>query len=208
MITFARYVRQRIFQCCLNQVSISSNAPSNTKIHQPGSSSDDITIDPNNQLSSAWCDKFYKLHIDFDSVFEPTTGCYNDSSGRIRARVNILTVHPPTKKLHVPNYSNSNSQLLQSKFDELECQGVFARQEDVNVVVEHVSPSFLVRKQSEGYRLVTAFTTIGQCSKALQWKTPCAPWRYIIVTDLLDSFYQIPLAKESMKWCSFWQAEA
>ena len=26
-------------------------------------------------------------------------------------------------------------------------------------------------------------------------------WEYIIVTDLLKSFYQIPLSKESMKFC-------
>ena len=77
--------------------SISSNAPSNTKIHQLGSSSEDITIDPNNQLSSSWCDKFHKLHLDFDLMFEPAIDCYNDSSGRIRARVNIGTVHPPPK---------------------------------------------------------------------------------------------------------------
>ena len=189
--------------------SLSSNAPSNTEIHQSGSSSDNITIDPNNQLSSAWCDKFHKLHLDFDSVFEPTIDCYNDSSGRIRARVNIGTVHPPTKKLHVPNYSSSNLQLLQCKFDELERQGVFAKPDEVNVVVEPVSPSFLVRKQSGGYQLVTAFTTIGQYSKTLPTIMPSvedtlgtiASWRYI-VTDLRDSFYQIPLAKESMKWCA------
>ena len=143
-------------------------------------------------------------------MFEPTIGCYNDSSGRIRARVNIGTVHPPTKKLHVSNYSNSNLQLQQSKFDELEHQGAFARAEDVNVVVEHISPSFLVRKQSGGYRLVTAFTTIGQYSKILPTIMPSvedtlrtiASWRYIIVSDLRDSCCQIPFAKESMKWCA------
>ena len=98
-------------------------------------------------------------------MFEPTIGCYNESSGRIRARINIGIVHPPTKKLHVPNYSNSNLQLLQSKFDELERQGVFARPEDVNVVVEHVSPSFLVRKQSGGYQLVTALQPLASIAK-------------------------------------------
>ena len=143
-------------------------------------------------------------------MFEPTIDRYNDSSGRIRARVNIGTVHPLTQKLHIPNYSNSNLQLLQSKFDELERQEVFARPEDVNVVVEHVSSFLLVRKQSGGYLLVTAFTTIGQYGKTLPTIMPSvedtlrtiASWRYIIVTDLRDSFYQIPSAKESMKWCA------
>ena len=87
---------------------------------------------------------------------------------------------------------------------------VFARPEDVNVVVEHVSPSFLVQKQGGCYRLVTAFTAIRQYSKTLPTIMPSvedtlrtiASSRYIIVTDLRDSFYQIPLAKESMKWCA------
>ena len=29
-----------------------------------------------------------------------------------------------------------------------------------------------------------------------------AEWKYIISTDLRDAFYQIPLDKESMKWCA------
>ena len=29
-----------------------------------------------------------------------------------------------------------------------------------------------------------------------------ANWKYVITTDLKDSFYQIPLDKNSMKWCA------
>ena len=76
--------------------------------------------------------------------------------------------------------------------------------------MEHVSPSFLVRKPSGGYRLVTAFTSLGQYSKTLPTVMPSvedilrtiASWKYLIKTDLRDSFYQIPLEKESMKWCA------
>ena len=107
-----------------------------------------------------------------------------------------LFILPP--KNYVPNYSNSNLQLPQSKFDELERQGVFARPEDVNVVVEHVSPSFFVWKQSGGYLLVTALTTIGQCSKTLPTIMPSVEdtlhtitsWRYIIALT-----YVIPFTK-------------
>ena len=28
-----------------------------------------------------------------------------------------------------------------------------------------------------------------------------ASWKYIIVTDLRDAFYQLPLDRSSMKWC-------
>ena len=39
-----------------------------------------------------------------------------------------------------------------------------------------------------------------------------ARWKYLIVTDLTSAFYQIPLAKESMKYCGiatpFWGVRA
>ena len=117
---------------------------------------------------------------------------------------------PPTRKLKIPKYSNSNLQHLQNKFDRLEKQGVFCRPEDLDIAVEHVSPSFLVRKPSGGTRLVTAFTSIGQYSKISPSAMPSvddtlrtiANWKYVKTTDLKDSFYQIPLDKNSMKWCA------
>ena len=39
---------------------------------------------------------------------------------------------------------------------------VFRGPEDVGVSVEYLNPSFLVRKQSGGYRLVTAFADVGR----------------------------------------------
>ena len=54
---------------------------------------------------------------------------------------------------------------LQDKFDQLEKLGVFKRPEDVGVSIEYLNPSFLVKKQSGGCRLVTAFADVGQCSK-------------------------------------------
>ena len=152
---------------------------------------------------------FEQLHADFDDVFQPVIGRYNDFSGKVRARVNIGETKPPAKKLHAPNYCKNDLEALQDKFDELESQGVFVRPEDVGVTVEHVSPSFLVRKPSGGQRLVTAFTSIGDYCKILPTSMPTvndtlrsiASWKYLIKTDLRDSFYQIPLEKISMKWC-------
>ena len=170
-----------------------------------------VNTDPNNQLNLDWKNKFLDLHNQFDSVFEPVIGKYNDYSGRLRAHVTFGPVLPPARKLHAPCYGRDNLQLLQDKFDELESQGVFARPEDVGVVVEHVSPSFLVRKSSgTGFRLVTAFTTLSEYIKPLPSMMPTvettlrtvSEWKYLISTDLRDAFYQIPLDKESMKWCA------
>ena len=170
-----------------------------------------VIVDPNDHLGASWKARFSELNLKFDSVFEPVIGRYNDKSGRVRAHVTFGPALPPARKLHAPCYGKDNLQILQDKFDELEAQGVFARPEDVGVVVQHVSPSFLVRKASGiGYRLVTAFTTLGEYIKPLPTLIPTvesnlrviAEWKFIITTDLRDAFYQIRLSKESMKWCA------
>ena len=168
-----------------------------------------VQVDPDNQLSDYEKDLFVQCNLQFDELFEPVIGRYNDAAGKVRARVNIGKVVPPSRKLQVPCYDRNNLQALQDKFDDLESEGVFARPEDVNVVVEHVSPSFLVKKSSGGHRLVTAFTSLGQFCKTLPVTMPTidsvfrmmGSWRYFISTDLRDAFYQIPLEHSSMKWC-------
>ena len=188
----------------------SSTTPTSQTIHPLKCSTDKIVVDPNNQLSEEWKVKFRHLHEQYKDVFANKIGRYNDASGKVRARVNIGSAKPPTRKLNVPNYCPKSMQLLQDKFDELERDGVFARPEDLHVVVEHVSPSFLVKKPSGGHRLVTAFTSIGEYCKTLPTIMPTvestlrtiASWKFIIKTDLRDAFYQIPLAHDSMKWCA------
>ena len=85
---------------------------------------------------------------------------------------------------------------------------MFRRPEDLKVVVEYLNPSFLVKKRNGGFRLVTAFTDVGRYSKPKASLMPdmdstllkMACWKYIIVSDLPQAFYQIPLAKNSMKY--------
>ena len=171
--------------------------------------SKDVQVDPNGQLAPEVQDMFRKLNLKYDELFEPVIGRYNDASGKVRARVNLGKVVPPTRKLQSPRYDKNNLDLLQDKFDQLEALGVFARPENVNVVVEHVSISFLVKKANGGFRLVTAFTSLGPYCKTLPVTMSTVDevlrmmgnWRYVITTDLRDAFYQIPLEHSSMKWC-------
>ena len=98
---------------------------------------------------------------------------------------------------------------LQEKFDELEAAGVFAKPEQVNTSVEYLNISFLVKKPTGGSRLVTSFGEVGKYSKPQPSLMPnvdsvlrdISRWRYLIATDLLQSFYQIPLSHASMKYC-------
>ena len=120
-------------------------------------------------------------------------------------------VQPPQRKGCLPQNSRNKLVQLQAKFDELviERQGVFQRLEDIGITIEYLNPSFLVTKPSGGHRLVTAFAGVARYSKPQPSLMPdvettlrtIARYPYLIVTDLTSAFYQIPLAKESMKYC-------
>ena len=98
---------------------------------------------------------------------------------------------------------------LQEKCDQLEELGVFKRPEDIGISIEYLNPSFLVKKQSGGYRLVTALAEVGRYSKPQPSVMPdvdstlrhIAQWKHLIATDLTSALYQIPLSQDSIKYC-------
>ena len=142
-------------------------------------------------------------------MFNPSIPKYNGASGNIQAVVNIGPTLPPQRKGRLPHYNRQDLLTLQDKFDELEALGVFAKPEQVNCTVEYLNLSFLVKKPNGGSRLVTSFGEVAKYSKPQPSLMPnvdsvlrdIAHWKYIIVTDLKQSFYQIPLAPSSMKYC-------
>ena len=54
---------------------------------------------------------------------------------------------------------------LQKKFDQLEEMGVLKHPGDLNVALDKLNPSFLVKKLNSGFRLVMAFTDAGRYGK-------------------------------------------
>ena len=146
---------------------------------------------------------------EYDEVFDPNYAGYNGHVGPFEAVVNMGPVQPPQRKGHLPQYARNQLVELQAKFDELETMGVFVRPEDVPVNVEYLNPSFLIKKRSGGHRLVTAFSDVGRYSKPQPSLMPdvdgtlrkIAQWQYIATTDLSNAFYQIPLSRDSMKYC-------
>ena len=154
-------------------------------------------------------EEFRALHREFESVFDPHFKGYNGAVGPFQARVNMGPVLPPQRKGRVPQYSRGQLQDLQAQFDALESIGVFKRPEDINTTVEYVNPSFLIKKPDGGFRLVTAFADVGRYSKPQPSLMPdvdstlrlIAQWKYVIATDLTKAFYQIPLSRESWKYC-------
>ena len=168
-----------------------------------------IILDPDDILQPEIKSHFLNLHVQYDSVFNSTFGCYNGASGPFEAVVNMGPVLRPQRKGRIPQYSRQNLELLQQKLDDLEMKGVFARPQDIHIVPEYLNPSFLVKKSNGGFRLVTAFTEVGRYCKPKPSLMPdvdstlrtIAKWKYIICTDLLSAFYQIPLSRASMKYC-------
>ena len=181
-----------------NQVTSSSNS----------NHSAPVVVNPDNYISSQTANSFKALHQKFDSVFNPKFGSYNDSSGLIRAKVNLGKVSPPPHKSKIPLYKHSNLQLLQEEFDKLEALGVLAKPEDVGVDIVYSSPSLLVKKPLGGYRLCTAFNELSQYTRILPTASTSpnevlrklSAWKYMVKSDLTKSFFQIPVSKSSMKY--------
>ena len=171
--------------------------------------SSSIKLDPSNILSVDMRNQFSNLHTEFDQVFNPNFPGYNGAVGPIEAVVNMGPTLPPQRKGRLPQYARNKLEELQDKFDELEKAGVFVKPEDHNIVAEYLNPSFLIKKSSGGTRLITAFAEVGRYAKPQPSLMPnvdstlrqIAQWKYIIHTDLTSAFYQIPLAKASMKYC-------
>ena len=132
------------------------------------------------------------------------------------ARVNMGPVEPPQQKGRLPQYACHQLLESQQKFDELKELGIFKCPEDINIPVEYLNLSFLMKKPNSGYRLVTAFANVGHYSKPQPSVMPdvdsnlrlIVQWKHVIVTDLTSKFYQIPFSHDSLKYCGvatpFW----
>ncbi|CAC5379308.1 unnamed protein product [Mytilus coruscus] len=127
--------------------------------------SNQVSVDPDNLLSPDLKTQFNELLRKFSKVFSRNFEGYNGAIGPFEASVNMGPVQPPQRKGRMPQYSKNNLVELQNKFDELEWKGVFRKPEDVGISVEYINPSFLVKKASGGFRLVTTFAEVGRYSK-------------------------------------------
>lgn len=168
-----------------------------------------ISIDPDNIVSADIKVKCKEIHQKYDHVFNPDIGKYNGASGNIQGNVNMGPTLPPQRKGRLPQYPHEKLVTLQQKMDELESLGVFAKPEDLGIIVEYLNMTFLVPRPDGDNRLVTSFCEVGQFSKPQPSLMPCVndtiraigKWKFLIKTDLKKAFFQIPLAKSSMRFC-------
>ena len=167
-----------------------------------------IKVDPSGVLSQSQQAVFHDIHHKLRHVFSPGVGQYNGHSGPFKHVINMSPNLPPQRRGSVPMYNHSDLVALQLKYDELLAEGVLARPEDYGVSIEYCHPSFLVKKSSGGFRLVTAFgefaefarvtpTSVSNVESVLQ---RIGQWNVLIKADLKWAYYQILLAIESLKY--------
>ena len=167
-----------------------------------------VAVDQGNIFNREEKLAFQNVDVQYNSVFNPQFGTYNEKSGKVVASVHIGKTTPTPKKGKVPSYNSKKFSLLQDKFDELVNLGVLIRPEDNNIKVIHTSPSFLVKKSNNSYRLVTSFVELNKFIHPLPSKlctttdvlTALGRWKYIIKTDLKSSYFQIQMDQVSQKW--------
>ena len=209
-------------QVCLTTELSCDSSDSDIQLPKPPSPttefpSDTISVDPDKILLESYQTKFRTLTQAYNDVFDTKIQGYNDSMGPFEATINMGAIQlpppsplPPQRNGRVPQYARNKLLELHRKFDKLENQGVFARPESLDIKAEYLNPSFLVKKTSGGFRLVTTFAEVVRYSKPQPSLMPdvdstssIARWKYLITSDLTNAFYQIPLSKSSMKYCSF-----
>ena len=168
-----------------------------------------VIIDPDKMLTESETKQFQKLHHKFKEVFDNRIlGCYNGNSGPLKVVINMGPTQPPQRKGRMPLYSRTMKEEQQKVCDELEGT-VLVKPENIDITVEYLNPSFLVKKPSGKKRLVTAFGEVGQYAKPQPALMPntnqvlreIGNWEFILKTDLSSAYWQMPLDKSSMKYC-------
>ena len=124
----------------------------------------------------------------------------------------------PPFKLWVPQYNKKCQDLLQSKCDQLECQGVLTDPIKNNITVRNVSPCFIQQKARakhkkledcslEEIRFISDFNVLNESIRAIPSRSNSyddivkflARHKYFIFADLLNSYFQVRVGREDWK---------
>jgi len=144
---------------------------------------------------------------------------YNHQSGKYYANLRFKEdSRPEAKTLDVPQYNRQCASLQQALMDRLEQQNVLVNPHDHGIEVKSVSPSWVIQKGSaknkalkdcslDELRWVVAFNNLNEhllpkpakvssLTKAVKF---LARWKYHILADLHNSYFQIHVARKY--WC-------
>ena len=169
----------------------------------------EILIDPDNQLPAVWKEKFKDTCEEFCDVINPNPGRYNNYYGNVDCSIDFCSTPPPSVKARLPNYSTEKLKIMADQMDKMETMGVLAKPEDVGVVPSFVVPSLLVPKSEKGeWRLVSDFTPLNIHIRKFETISPgieevkrtLAKFKYNIELDLSNYFWQGGMRKEDIQY--------
>ena len=192
------------------QESMNLSAPTN--IHDGLS---DIKINKD-ILSARQLDRLDGIHALNIDVFDDNL---NVGFEGYEARLNFkVEQQAPPFKLWVPQYNKKCQDLLQSKCDQLERQGVLADPIRNNINVRNVSPCFIQQKARakhkkledcalEEIRFITDFNVLNNSMRAIPNRSNSyeditkflARHKFFIFADLFNSYFQVKIHSEDWK---------
>ena len=171
-------------------------------------------------LSTTQLERLQSIHQQNAVAFSAdlSTG-YNHKSGKYFANLRFKEdSRPEAKSLDVPQYNRQCASLQQALMDRLEQQNVLVNPHDHGIEVRSVSPSWVIQKGSaktkalkdctiDELRWVVAFNNlnchllpkpakVSSLTKAVKF---LARWKFHILADLHNSYFQIHVAKKH--WC-------
>ena len=170
---------------------------------------DQVKIDPDNQLEEVWKERFKRTCERFSDVINPNPGRYNNYYGNVDCTIDFCSTPPPSVKARLPNYSSEKLKLMAEQMDKMEEMGVLAKPESVGVVPAFVVPSLLVPKPEKGeWRLVSDFTPLNIHIRKFETVSPgieeakrtIARYKYNIEMDLSNYFWQGGMRKDDMQY--------
>ena len=183
----------------ITREDLSHLIPSPNAIEDDRNYIDEVSIDPDGQLSASWKRRFRSLCESFSSIITSRPGKYNGAFGRVSMDINFVSQPPANLKTYLPKYSNLMLRTLGEKMDALEAWGVLRKPEDIGVIPEFVVPSMLTPKPEKNqFRLVTDFTALNKYIKKLPTVSPniqeakekIAKYRYHALLDFSNYYYQ------------------
>ena len=147
---------------------------------------------------------------------------YNHASGKHFCNLNWANNEKPiSRKVICPNYNSDLNYLLQEVCDQLTTAGVLGVPQEDDIIIQHVSPCFLRKKQkaknktpsqltSTDVRLVVNTTELSKYLKNIPTKVTkpnevyaaLSKWKYIIKSDLYQGFFQNNLHPTAYPWCA------
>ena len=170
---------------------------------------DEVLIDPDDQLAKVWKERFRITCDRFCDVINPNPGRYNNYYGDVDCSIDFCSTPPPSVKARLPNYSTEKLNIMAETMDKMERMGVLSKPEDVGVVPAFVVPSLLVPKPEKGeWRLVSDFAPLNIHIRKFETISPgiqeakriLAKFKYNIEMDLSNYFWQGGMRKEDMQY--------